>query len=377
MINLANQNFYILNTSKSNEWKNLLEYCDKADIFHDPNYIRLLEWEGSFGDTPELFVYEDNNKFILNPYFLRDLKSLPFQLDDSNSGALDIISPYGYAGAIANISDYHKNKKLIKNFFTTFFNYANERKIISEFDRLNPYLENHFIYDLSESQNIMKLQQVVYIDLRNSEDDLLMSMDQSHRRYLRKSLKNDLEFFITTKLDDMKEFENIYKLTMDHVNASKNYYYREGFFTKALDYLKDKIALGVIRHNGRMISGALFIWFKDIVHYWYGGSLPEFRNLYPNNLLFFEAAKFFKNEGFKFLNMGGGKTSSVDDNLFKFKYRFSKLTNWFYIYKKILNIDEYHKLTQLHDKYLQKTKLLDSNTNISDSFFPKYRENLF
>ena len=98
------------------------------------------------------------------------------------------------------------------------------------------------------------------------------------------------------------------------------------------------------------------------MNYHLSGSLREFANLAPSNLLLYQAAMWGNLQGCKTLYLGGG-VGSGEDSLFKFKkafYRGEDLPR-FHIGKKIFDREKYDELVSLR------------NDIPESGFFPKYR----
>ena len=105
-----------------------------------------------------------------------------------------------------------------------------------------------------------------------------------------------------------------------------------------------------IIYEEQNIASAIFLHSYDYIHYHLGGSLKEYLNYYPNNFLFWELIKFAKEKGFKYLHLGGGSSTDIDDSLFKFKRHFGNNILEFYIGTRIHNKDIYEKLIDLWSK---------------------------
>lgn len=105
---------------------------------------------------------------------------------------------------------------------------------------------------------------------------------------------------------------------------------------------------------------------NDRMHYHLSGSVWEYRNLAPSNLLLYEAAKWGSSIGCKIFHLGGG-VGSGKDNLFKFKREFNRNSDiTFGIGKQICNQEMYDKLVQF---------CIDGKTDFDkdNKFFPLYR----
>ena len=81
--------------------------------------------------------------------------------------------------------------------------------------------------------------------------------------------------------------------------------------------------------------------YGNYFHYHLSGSKKDALRLSPNNLLLWEAIQYAQKHGYKKMHFGGGLSDSTEDNLFKFKSRFSKNYADFYIGKRIHNQEVY------------------------------------
>ena len=111
-----------------------------------------------------------------------------------------------------------------------------------------------------------------------------------------------------------------------------------------------------------MIAASIMLAANGRMNYHLSGSVREYSNLAPTNLLLYEAALWGSAHGYQTLYLGGG-VGSGEDSLFKFKkafYRGEDLPR-FHIGKKILDCEKYEALVGMRD-----------DLPVS-SFFPGYR----
>lgn len=81
---------------------------------------------------------------------------------------------------------------------------------------------------------------------------------------------------------------------------------------------------------------SIILFANKQMHYHLSGSVMEYRNLAPSNLLLYKAALWGCEHGYKTFHLGGG-VGSGEDNLYKFKAAFNKNSNYqFSIAKYIL-----------------------------------------
>ena len=128
---------------------------------------------------------------------------------------------------------------------------------------------------------------------------------------------------------------------MSHLNASQMYYFNPEYFRTFQKELASSTDLLFVEKDDNPIAAALFLKGSKFYHYHLGGSLLEYRNDRPNNLLFHEASLRASYLGLEKLHLGGGRTTGEEDSLFKFKQTFSQSLSPFYIAHCIIQGTEY------------------------------------
>lgn len=353
-------------------WKERIAALSPRDVFYTPEYLMVFEGcpagetRTNFGGEACLFVYGDEDDFIVNPFFKRDLQDLPFYASaQAQKPFYDIASPYGYAGPAARVTHRNLESALWKGFLDEFHKFCRENNIVSEFVRLNPFLRNH--EPLGFTGNVKESGAIVYIDLTASEDTLWKNFKKPNRNCITRARRENVEISRTKKKDDLEAFYDIYNKNMDRRKAKKMYYFPMEFYDLLFDLLKENVSLFVAKHGGEIISAALFIGEENFIHYYLSGTRPETRSLGSNNLLLYEAMLWAKGHGYKTLNLGGGYKAG--DNLFRFKSTFSKTTTAFYTYRKVHDESMYHALCTARDSYAKSI----GESLIESDYFPRYR----
>jgi hypothetical protein len=367
-------NFEILTTKNKRRWAALTNAMPLIDVYFLPGYLAAFErcpeseTKINFGGEAHLFVYGDEENYIIHPFFKRDLDSLPFyaSVPPTEKPLYDIASPYGYAGPAAHITHPEVYDVIWRGFVDEFHKFCLENNIVSEFVRLNPFFKNH--EPLSNiTGGVKEAGTVVYVDLTVSENVLWKNLKKSNRNCITKAKHENVEIYKTKKSEDVEEFYKIYNKSMDLRNAKEMYYFPREFYDSLFDLLRENVNLFVARHEGEIISASLFIGGKDFIHYFLSGTSPETSSLGSNNLLLYEALLWAKGQGYKIFNLGGGYQTG--DSLSRFKSTFSKTTATFYTYRKVHDDHKYQALCAARDEY---DKSIGKNLIESD-YFPRYR----
>lgn len=249
----------------------------------------------------------------------------------------DISSPYGYAGP------YCSNATFFKEGEHEFLGYLKKQDVITEFVRYHFIYNNKMLFSYNINNELNR--SLIVMDLRRDWEDIWTNeISMNNRNYTRKLQKDGYKFEIDDTFNSIEEFIQMYHATMIHANASEQFFFDHSYFIQLVSKLKDKIRLARVTKDNITYSTVLFFISGTISHYYLMGRNLDYPKIPATILLYIEVAKWAKEHGMNFINMGGGATNFSDDALFKFKKNYSKNTIPFYIGKRIHNRDVYNQL---------------------------------
>ena len=111
---------------------------------------------------------------------------------------------------------------------------------------------------------------------------------------------------------------------------------------------------------------SIMIFANGRLNYHLSGSDIEYRNLAPSNLLLYKTALWGCEHGFRTFHLGGG-VGSGEDNLYKFKAAFNKVSDYqFSIGKQVFD-------QQLYDELVGLRRRSDEAFDETSQYFPLYR----
>lgn len=339
-------NFEIFDITNSSKWSLLLRELplNQQDIYFTPEYYTLYE---NLGDgKAQLFVFKRNNEIALYPFLINSVNELGYELDGEY---FDIQGAYGYNGVISNSYD----KLFIEAFYSSFNEYCMENNIIAEFTRFHPLINNKEF-----SKNHLQVifdRKTVYVDLTKSYNLIRADYQRTTKKQIRRATERD-----GIKVEIIKEYDQIIKVlysiyceSMNRVNATPDLYFNINYFKELLSY--DNTVLFCAILDGKIISFISVIYSKNYINGHIGGTLDDYMEFSPFSYLYDEIIKYGKSINCKYYHFGGGRTSSKDDKLLKYKLNFSKNTADFYIGKKIHNQGVYNDvIMQWEQKYPEK-----------------------
>ncbi|HEX9916977.1 MAG TPA: GNAT family N-acetyltransferase [candidate division Zixibacteria bacterium] len=146
------------------------------------------------------------------------------------------------------------------------------------------------------------------LNLENkTEEDLWKNYKPNLRRTIGEALDAKLSI---EKIRDSKEVELFYNLYLESIRRQRGVVrYPLGLFRGIFSLIQQgKGDLFFAKHEGITTAGIVIIYSEDIAHYFHGGSLSQYLNLRPNDLLFHAAIKEAVRKGKKqFDFMGSAK----------------------------------------------------------------------
>ena len=340
----------VFTIDQAEQWDSVVRSFADFDTYWLSGYVKAFQIHGD--GEPLLIYYSDSNVRGINVVMKRDVST-----DTRFAGKIptdtfyDITTPYGYGGWIIEGIES-------ETLFSAYDDWMKENGIISEFVRFHPMLQNQQKCD--GFYETVRLGEVVHMDISNP-DIIWENFTSKNRNVIRKAIKNGVKIYNGRFPKIYETFRTIYNGTMDKDNAEQYYYFGEEFYKSVLEDLSQNAQVFYAEKEGIIIAASIFLFANGRMNYHLSGSLREYSNIAPTNLLLYKAALWGQSNGYKTLYLGGG-VGSGEDGLFKFKRAFYKGDlNHFYIGKKIV-------IPKLYDHLLA-----IRGEEIKSSFFPLYR----
>lgn len=332
------------------EWDAIVRSFQNYDVYWLSSYVRSFEMHGD--GTPILFFYEDGSARGINVVMKRDIAKAPhFQGVLDEDCYYDLSTPYGYGGWLIE-------GNCVEQLFQAYFNWLEDNNIVSEFIRFHPMVNNQEA--CRGFYEIVQLGEVVCIDL-SSPEVIWNNLSRENRNRIRKATKNDVHVYNGHSLDNYEQFRRIYDETMERKQADSYYFFEPEFYQTIKDELSQNSRVFWAEKDGKCIAASIMIYANGRMNFHLSGSLQEYNQLAPGNLIMYTAALWGYENKYKTLLLGGG-VGSNDDTLLRYKKTFYKGEyNHFYIGKKVVSQEKYDYLAELCKS--QKRK----------GFFPEYR----
>lgn len=339
----------ILDIAQSQEWDRVVCSFSEYDVYYLSGYVKAFQIHGD-GD-PHLLYYEQDGLRAIYVYMMRKT---------AVEGWFDSITPYGYGGVLFE-GDTSEAK--LSAFWHAYVLRMKEENVVCNFVRYHPVLANAI--PMKAVSDVIDLGKTVAFHL-DSPEVIWQNIVPKNRNMIRKAEKNGIEIHHAADIALFEDFVRIYNATMDKDNAEEYYYFGDDFYKSIHDDLNGHYEMFYATYGGKIIAMSIMLFANKQMHYHLSGSVLEYRNLAPSNLLLYKAALWGYEHGFKTFHLGGG-VGSGEDNLYKFKAAFNRESDYqFSIAKMIFDQEKY-------DVLVAARAARDPEFNRESKFFPLYR----
>ena len=339
----------LFDLSQSADWDATVRSFSEYDVYYLSGYVKAFQLHGD--GEPHLLYYEDNDLRAIYVFMKRNT---------AVGGWYDSITPYGYGGVLFEGNTSGEN---LSTFWQAYTAKMQEEGIVDNFVRYHPVLAN--AVPMKQIATVIDLGKTVAFDL-SSPDVIWQNIISKNRNMIRKAEKNRIEIRHGKDLELFKDFKRIYNATMEKDHAEEYYFFGDEFYESIHRDLHDNYEMFYAVMDGQIIAMSIMLFANKQMHYHLSGSMIEYRNLAPSNLLLYKAALWGCEQGFKTFHLGGG-VGSGEDNLYKFKAAFNRNSDYqFSIGKEIFDQEKY-------DELVAERAGRDEAFDKESKFFPLYR----
>ncbi|HSA95318.1 MAG TPA: GNAT family N-acetyltransferase, partial [Acidobacteriota bacterium] len=148
-----------------------------------------------------------------------------------------------------------------------------------------------------------------HLDLAPDESDLQAGLNDSHRRNIKKAVKEGVSIVFEPSPDAMEAFCRLNDLTRKRHGLPPQ---PRSFFRNVRDeiLLKGGGVLASAVYQGKIIASLVFFHFGRQAIYKYGASDMAYQSLRANNLVMWEAVRWYKSRDYESLSLGRTEESN-------------------------------------------------------------------
>ena len=283
----------IKNPLDDDQWDNLIIETNQYSFFHSHSWIKVLR--ESYGYTPYFFILRNQGKFSA---------LLPFmEVNSRYSGRRGVSLPFSdYCDPI--IRGEISLQRLLER--TTVFGKTYNWK----------YLDMHGGEILFQDKNSSREYYGHLLELNAQPDNILKRFRDSNRRSIRKAVKSGVEIHQSNSLHSMQEFHRLHCLTRKRHKLPAQPFQ---FFKKIHEHIISKKSGFIVKaiYNDKIIGAAVFFHFGKKAMFKFGASDLRYQYLRMNNLIMWEAIRWYANNGYESFCFGRTDMENVGLRQFK------------------------------------------------------------
>ena len=154
------------------------------------------------------------------------------------------------------------------------------------------------------------------LDLSQNEERIFLSFRETTKRNIKKAISGGVEVKLFQSFESIKEFYRLNSMTRKHHGLPPQPYH---FFEKVYDHILSK-NLGFVMlasYEKKYIAGGVYFHFGEKGVYKYGASDRKYLHLRANNLVMWEAIKWYCRNGYR--SFCFGRTEPQNHGLRQFK----------------------------------------------------------
>lgn len=317
-------------TQFTESWNQYLKSirAEQQDMYFREEYVKLYETKSEKACS---FIYQEEDSVLVFPFLRRTFEY-------KCNTYYDFETAYGYGGPVSNNHD----ESFMTRALEAMKKEAVNANYICGFVRFHPLLNNVDCFE--KVGRLIPDRKTVAIDLTGGiESAWINEIHTKNRNVIKKGEKNGLEFIVDNDFTYLKEFEELYNSTMDKLSADGFYYFDPLYYEQLQNTIENRF-LGIVKHEDKVVAGAIFFYQQPYGHYHLAGSDKSVLSLSPNSFLLWGAAKELTNRGVNYFHLGGGTDGSEENSLFLYKRKFSKHEYQFSLGKMIFNEPLYEEI---------------------------------
>ena len=326
--------FRVLPLGQEKEIQEILSHFSRSDIHYDPRYLKLF---ANYTKQAALYVhYKNDAGEILLPFFERALTTI-----DEEFGYKDLLSPWYYGGPIHTFPDLTQAQQAFKECLQNLDRYCLEHRVISQFQRLHPLLENYALYTEMPLPEFNR--RIVSIDLTPDIGVIRSRYEYKARKNIARAARSGLTVVRSNAPEYVKEFIAVYTASMARKETGTFYYFNQEFWNELFGSFPHEAQLFTVYAGKNVAASSLVLGSGTILHDYLRGTYPQYLSMRPNDFVIDAIVSWAKDVGYREYSLQGGHAIAGDDSLFRFKKSFSPLTKDFYIYRRVHDKEAYTK----------------------------------
>ncbi len=148
--------------------------------------------------------------------------------------------------------------------------------------------------------------------LEQDEEKMLKVLDKKTCNMVRKSMSHGM----TVEFDSEGCLDEFYQIFCRNMRELGSPAYSKRLFSEIRNAMPKNTHICLVRHQGKVIAGALLFGFRRTIEAIWASSLYKYLDLKPNMFMYWQMFRFASEHGYDFFDFG---RCSIDSGTFRFK----------------------------------------------------------
>ena len=155
------------------------------------------------------------------------------------------------------------------------------------------------------------------LELQENDQDLLSAFRNSTSRNIKKAVKKGVDVGLHYSMESIRIFYRLNNMTRKmHGLPPQPFYFFKNVYKHII--LRKKGCVVLAFFDKKPVAGAVYFHIGDKAFFKYGASDSNYNHLRPNNLVMWEAIRWYAQNGFRHLSFG--RTDPANEGLLQFKH---------------------------------------------------------
>ncbi|MBZ5200506.1 GNAT family N-acetyltransferase [Planomicrobium chinense] len=309
-------------------WQKILDFLQVTDIYYTSQYFQSA-MKLDPGESL-MFYYTDDEGEVVYPFIKR-------KIENGEPGYFDITTPFGYGGPLLKAKKNAAN--LAANFIKEFFGFCEKEKIIAEFIRFHPLLDNAQFF--KDHFKLLPLYETYTVQLEQPKGMQEELMNIENKGIIIKKLgtvRHMFEFLVL-----------YYSAVRRREEADSYYFFTNDYFESLISSLGSNLHLFGAYCENKLVSACYVLTMGDTIYHHLDGSLEDAEDSNAMKALLLKIAQWGSDNGYAFFHLGAdykGEERKISELK---KGVANQKPSTFYICEKIHNTSTYKKLISVEE----------------------------
>lgn len=327
--------YELVSASQTNRWQQILDLFNITDIYYSCEYlVSALKLDP--GQAALFYFVDDSGEGeVAYPFIKRELREEGFLF-------YDVTTPFGYGGPLLKVKG--DGYKLAANFLAGFSEYCQAEKIVAEFIRFHPLMNNAEFF--KDELDLISVYETYTLPLLNTNFQNNPFQQKHTSEYTVKKLGTVKHMF---------DFLVLYYSTIRMNEDTDSYhFFTDDYFESLVSSLGPNLHLFGAYKNNKLLAACYLLTKGDVIYHHLSGRADGEKVPEAENVLRRRIAEWGAENNFLYYHLGGKQIGDYNQNVTDSTSRFTHTISTYFISRLVHDQEVYKTIYPLEQKELIK-----------------------